>query len=60
MKRYKCPLAPMLEENLCRSLMRSRGSFAPFVTSPIAVVFLAATVAVLVLTVYNEYKKNRK
>ena len=69
MKRHKYPLAPMvvgfilapmLEENLRRSLMRSKGSLLPMVQSPIAVVFLALTAAVLVYTVVSEVKKNRQ
>ena len=68
MKRYKYPLAPMvvgfilapmLEENLRRSLMRSKGSFAPFVTSPIAVTFLIITLLVLAFTVYNEFRTKK-
>ena len=68
MKRYKYPLAPMvvgfilapmLEENLRRSLMRSKGSFAPFVTSPIAVTFLIITVLVFAFTVYNEFRTKK-
>ena len=69
MKRYKYPLAPMvvgfiltpmLEENLRRSLMRSQGSLMPMLQSPIAVVFLLMTVAMLVYTVVSESKKSRK
>ena len=69
MKRYKYPLAPMvvgfiltpmLEENLRRSLMRSQGSLMPMLQSPIAVVFLLMTLAMLVYTVASETKKNRE
>ena len=69
MKRFKFPLAPMvvgfilapmLEENLRRSLMRSQGSLLPMVTSPIALVFLLLTVAVLVYTVISEVRKSRR
>ena len=69
MKRYKYPLAPMvvgfiltpmLEENLRRSLMRSQGSLMPMLQSPITVVFLLMTVAMLVYTVVSESKKSRK
>ena len=69
MKRNKYPLAPMvvgfiltpmLEENLRRSLMRSQGSLMPMIQSPIAVVFLLMTVAMLVYTIISETKKNRK
>jgi putative tricarboxylic transport membrane protein len=41
-------LGPMLEQALRQSLILSRGSFAIFVTRPIATAFLAAT-ALLVL-----------
>ena len=53
-------LAPMLEENLRRSLMRSQGSLLPMVQSPIAVVFLVLTAAVLVYTVVSEVKKSKQ
>ena len=53
-------LAPMLEENLRRSLMRSQGSLLPMVQSPIAVVFLVLTAAVLAYTVYSEVKKSKQ
>lgn len=69
LKKNKYPLAPlvvgfiltpMLEENLRRSLMRSKGSLMPMLTSPIAVVFLLLTAVVLAYTVFNEVKKSRK
>lgn len=69
MKRNKYPLAPMvvgfiltpmLEENLRRSLMRSQGSLMPMLQSPIAVVFLLMTLAMLVYTVVSETKKGQK
>ena len=69
MKKHKYPLAPMvvgfiltpmLEENLRRSLMRSKGSLMPMIQSPIAVVFLVLTAAVLVYTVVSEVKKSKK
>ena len=53
-------LAPMLEENLRRSLMRSKGSLLPMVQSPIAVAFLVLTAAVLVYTVVSEVKKSKQ
>ena len=69
MKRHRYPLAPMvvgfilapmLEENLRRSLMRSKGSLMPLVSSPIAVTFLLITAVVLVFTVYSEVRKSRQ
>ena len=68
LKKNKYPLAPlvvgfiltpMLEENLRRSLMRSKGSLMPMVQSPIALVFLIMTVLVLGYTVYSEIKKSK-
>ncbi len=52
-------LAPLLEENLRRSLMRSEGSYIPIITSPIAFVFLALTVVVVVMTIRSELKASK-
>ena len=69
MKMYKYPLAPMvvgfilapmLEENLRRSLMRTNGSFLPIIQSPIAAVFLLLTVVMIVYTVYGEIRDMKK
>jgi len=49
-------LAPLFEENLRRSLMRSDGSLMPILTSPIALVFLALTVAVVIFAYISEKK----
>jgi len=66
LKRNKFPLAPLvvgfilapsLETYLRRSLMRTEGSFLPFVQSPIAAVFLILTVVAVGYTVYGEIKK---
>ena len=69
LKKFKYPLAPMvvgfilaplLEENLRRSLMRTSGSFIPILTSPIAALFLILTGVVIVLTVRNELREAKK
>ena len=69
LKQYKFPLsplvvgfilAPLLEENLRRSLMRSDGSLMPILTSPIAATFLAATVFMVLRTIWGEMKQNEK
>ncbi len=52
-------LAPLLEENLRRSLMRSEGSYMPILTSPIGFIFLALTVVVVVMTIRSELKNNK-
>jgi putative tricarboxylic transport membrane protein len=50
-------LGPLVEMYLRQGLMRSRGSFIPFLTSPISGGFLLVTVVVLFFTVRNELKK---
>lgn len=69
MKQFKYPLSPMvvgfilaplLEENLRRSLMRTGGSFMPILTSPIAGVFLVLTVVMVVIAFLNEKKEAKK
>jgi putative tricarboxylic transport membrane protein len=69
LKRNKFPLAPLvvgfilapsLETYLRRSLMKSEGSFLPFVQSPIATVFLILTVLAVGYTVYGEIKKTQR
>jgi putative tricarboxylic transport membrane protein len=49
-------LAPMLEEQLRRSMMRTSGSLMPILTSPIALAFLIAT-AVMVVIAFKAEKK---
>ena len=53
-------LAPMLEENLRRSLMRTDGSFLPILESPIALAFLVLTVVMIVFTVRGEIRDAKK
>ena len=52
-------LAPSMEVYLRRSLMRTEGSILPIIQSPIAAVFLLATVAAVGFTIYGEIKKAR-
>ena len=51
-------LAPLLEENVRRSLMRTEGSFLPILSSPIALVFLTAVM--VVLSMRSELKERKK
>jgi putative tricarboxylic transport membrane protein len=69
MKRFKYPLAPLvvgvilaplLELNLRRSLMRTDGSWIPILTSPIAAVFLVITFFTVALSIRSELKKGAK
>ncbi|MEA5011445.1 MAG: tripartite tricarboxylate transporter permease [Angelakisella sp.] len=69
MKRFGYPLAPMvvgfilapmLEENLRRSLMRTNGSFMPILQSPIALMFLLLTVVMVAFTVRGEIRDAKK
>ncbi len=50
-------LGPIVEINLRRGLMRSKGDFAPFVTEPISGVILFITAIVVTMTVVGEIKK---
>jgi putative tricarboxylic transport membrane protein len=53
-------LGPIVEVNLRRGLMRSKGDLAPFITEPISGVILLITLIVLVMTVTGEIRKARK
>lgn len=66
LKKYKYPLAPLvvgfilapsLETYLRRSLMKTDGAWLPIVQSPIAAVFLLASVVAVALTIRGEIKK---
>lgn len=68
MAKYHFPQAPMIlgfvlgttiEENLIRGLMYSNNNFLVFFKSPIAAVFLALTVLMVVYTVIKEVKKKQ-
>lgn len=52
-------LGPVIEVNLRRGLMKSHGSFVPFVTEPISGIILLLTVLVIGYTVVKEYRKYR-
>jgi len=52
-------LGPLLETNLRRGLMKSQGSFIPFLTEPISAVFLLVTIAVVLMTIRKELKKSK-
>ena len=53
-------LGPMIETNLRRGLIASKGSYLPFVTSPISAVFLAVSVLVVAFAVRKELRLSKK
>jgi len=53
-------LGPMMEENLRRALLLSRGDFNTFIDRPISLGLLAATVALLVIVALPAVKKSRE
>jgi TctA family transporter len=53
-------LGPLLEENLRRAMIISRGDPSVFVTRPISAVLLAAALAVLVVVLLPSVKKKRE
>ena len=53
-------LGPMMEENLRRALLLSRGDFTVFVTRPISLVLLLMAVALLLLIALPNIKKKRE
>lgn len=68
LKKFKFPeapiilgfiLGPLIETNLLRGLQKSSGSFLPFVTKPIAMVFLLIALVVLVNTIIKELKAHK-
>lgn len=50
-------LGPIVETNLRRGLMYSNGSFAPFITSPVAALFLLIALYSIVTSVMKEMKR---
>lgn len=52
-------LGPMLEVNLRRGIMASQGSFLPFVTKPISLIFLLATLLSIGITIFQQVKKRK-
>lgn len=53
-------LGPMMEENLRRALLISRGDPMVFLTSPISATFLGLTVLVLVTSAFAHLRKGRR
>ncbi|WHH57630.1 tripartite tricarboxylate transporter permease [Petroclostridium sp. X23] len=53
-------LGPIAETNLRRGLMMSNGSFLPFVTKPIAAIFLAIAVFSIVMSVRKNMKNSKE
>jgi len=53
-------LGPLLETNLRRGLMLSQGDFMPFLTQPIAALFLLVTVGSVGLKIYKSVKGKKK
>jgi len=53
-------LGPIIEVNLRRGLMSSRGDYLPFFTEPVSGVILLATLAVVLITTAREIKKSRR
>ncbi len=52
-------LGPIIEVNLRRGLMKSRGDLTPFISEPISGLILAITVVVVIVTTVKEYRKLR-
>lgn len=52
-------LGPMAETNLRRGLQLSDGSFSGFLTSPLSASFLALSVASILWSLYQQYRKPR-
>ncbi len=53
-------LGPLMEENLRRSLLLSRGDWSVFVTQPISATFLAMTAGLALLIVLPNIRKSRE
>ncbi len=69
LERFGCPLPPVIlgfilgpiaETNLRRGLMLTNGNFIPFLTKPIAAVFLIIAVLSIVLSAVKDAQKNRE
>jgi putative tricarboxylic transport membrane protein len=52
-------LGPLLETNLRRGLMYTKGDFLPFLTQPIAALFLGLALLSIILKVRDNYKKKK-
>ncbi len=53
-------LGPMIETNLRRGLMSSKGSYLPFIQRPIALTFLVVALLAVVYNVYKELRAKHK
>jgi putative tricarboxylic transport membrane protein len=53
-------LGPMMEENLRRALLLSRGDFGTFVERPLSAALLAATLGLLVVVLLPGFRKTRQ
>jgi putative tricarboxylic transport membrane protein len=53
-------LGPVVEVNLRRGLMKSQGDLMPFLTEPISGCILVLTVAVVIYTAVQEFRKFRR
>ncbi len=52
-------LSPMLEENLRRSMLLSRGDPMIFFNRPLSLLFMVMTAAIVILTMISAYRKRR-
>jgi putative tricarboxylic transport membrane protein len=53
-------LGPMLEENLRRALLMSRGEYMVFLERPLSATFIAITVCLLMLMAFSMYRSSRQ
>ncbi len=53
-------LGPLAEQNYRRGMMRTNGSFVPFLTSPISAVFLGIAVIVIILAATKPMRQKKK
>lgn len=53
-------IGPLAETNLRRGLMFSKGSFLPFVQSPIALIFLIAALIAVIFSLRSQHKSKEK
>lgn len=69
MNKYEFPLSPILltlilgpmcEKNFVRFMNIQKGNFAAIFTSPIAMAFLIVAVAVILFSIYNQKKINKR
>jgi putative tricarboxylic transport membrane protein len=52
-------LGPVLETNLRRGLMKSGGSFIPFLTAPISAAFLAIAAIVIIMLIVKAFREKK-